>query len=87
MFTVYVHTINTIIINPMKATMDANMVDVFKDIYEKLEGRNCKPKLHVMDNQHLKAIETYIKSGKAAIQPIESYNHHENMTEPAVKTI
>ena len=37
-----------ILIKPTKAMTDDNMVTIFKAIYEELEERNCKPKLHVL---------------------------------------
>ena len=62
MFILYVHTISPITTKPVKVMTDANMVAIFKDIYKELEDRNRKPTLHVLDNQCLKAVKTYIKS-------------------------
>ena len=50
-FIAYIYTINTIIMKPMKGMNNKDMIAVFKEIYEELELRNCKPKLHVLDNQ------------------------------------
>ena len=46
-FIAYVHTINAILIKLMEGMDPGNMIAVFKEIYEELEVRNCKPKLHV----------------------------------------
>ena len=71
---------------PMKGMYDLDMIAVFKEIYEELELRNCKPKLHVLDNQCSKAVKSYIKKENVNIQLIEPYNHRVNAAEPAVKT-
>ena len=47
------------------------MVAVFKEIYKESEERDCKPKLHVLDNQRLKALTSYIKSERVAIQLVK----------------
>ena len=47
----YVYTINAILIKPMEGMNDEYMVAVFKEIYAELKERNCRPKLHVLDNQ------------------------------------
>ena len=59
-FIVYVYTINAILIKPMKGMTDDNMVAIFREIYAELEERSCKTKLHVLDNQCLKAVRKYI---------------------------
>ena len=85
-FIAYIYTINAILINQMKGMNDDNVVAVFKEIYAELEGGNCKPKLHVLDNQCPKAVKKYIKSEKVAIQLLKPYNHRVNAAELAVKT-
>ena len=55
---------------PMKGMHDRGMIAVFKEIYEELEIRNCKPKLHVLDNQCSKAVKSYIKKENINIQLI-----------------
>ena len=49
-FIVYIYDENLILMQSMKNRTDACMVSVFKDIYEYLKERKCKPKLHVMEN-------------------------------------
>ena len=49
-FIAYVYTIIAISIKPMKGMNDDNMVAVFKEIYAELEGRNCRPELHLLGN-------------------------------------
>ena len=70
-FIAYVYTINAILTKPMKQMTDDNMVAVFKEIYKELEERNCKPKLHVLDNQYPKAVKSYTKSEILAIQLVK----------------
>ena len=55
----------------MKTMIDNNMAAVFKEIYKELEERNCKPKLHVLDNQYPKAVKSYTKSEILAIQLVK----------------
>ena len=71
---------------PMKGMDDGSMIAVFEEIYEELEIRNCKPKLHVLDNQCSKAVKTYIQKEQVEIQLFEPYNHCVNADKPAVKT-
>ena len=70
----------------MKAMTDANMISIFKYIYEELEERNRMPKLYMLDTQSSKAVKTYIKSEKVAIKLFEPYNHCINAGGQAVKT-
>ena len=84
-FIEYVYTIDAILIKPMKGMTDDNMVDVFREICAELEEQNCKPKLHVLDNQCSKAVRKYIQSENVSIQLVEPYNHRVNAAEQAVK--
>ena len=77
-FIACIYTINMILMKPIKGTDDANMIAVFKEIYKELEIRNCKPKLHVLDNQCLKAVKSYIQKEKIKIQLVEPSNHRVN---------
>ena len=56
---------------PMVRMDDGNMIAVFKEIYEELEIRNCRPKVHVLDNQCPKAVKLYILKEKINIQLVE----------------
>ena len=49
-FISYIYDENVTLMWSMKNRTDACMVSVFKDIYEYLKERKCKPKLYVMDN-------------------------------------
>ena len=71
---------------PMKNRTDACMVAVFKEIYEYLKERNFKPKLHVMENECSKAVQTFIKEQEVPIQLVEPGDHHVNAAEIVVKT-
>ena len=70
----------------MKNRTDACMVSVFKDIYEYLNERKCKPKLHIMDNECSKAVQAFIKEQEIPIQLVEPGNHRVNAAERSVKT-
>ena len=62
----------------MKNRTYACMVSVFKDIYEYLKERKCKPKLHVMDKECSKVVQTFIKYQEVLIQLVEPGNHRVN---------
>ena len=67
-FVAYVYNINDILVRPMATQCDANMIDIFKNIYEYLKVRNIVPKLHILDNECSKVVQKYVKSEKVAIQ-------------------
>ena len=72
---------------PMKSRSDESMVKAFTDIYAYLKTKNLQPKLHVLDNECSKAVQTFIKSNGTDIQIVEPHNHSVNAAEPAVKAI
>ena len=71
---------------PMKNRTDACMVTVFKEIYEYMKERNCKPNLHVMDNECSRAVQTFVKEQKVPIKIVEQGNHRVNAAGMGVKT-
>ena len=77
-FIAYIYDENVILMQPMKNSKDACMVLVFKDIYEYLKERKCKPKLHVMDNECSKAVQAFIKEQEVPIQLVEPGNNRVN---------
>ena len=60
----------------MKNRTDACMVSFFKDIYEYLKERKSKPKLHVMDNECSKEVQTFINEKR---YPSNSSNQETNL--------
>ena len=87
LFIAYIYTINAILIRPMPSRTDASMITAFTDVYDYLEARKCKPKLHVLDNECSKAVRNYVTSKNTKIQLVEPHNHRVNAAEPAVKTV
>ncbi|KAL7538190.1 hypothetical protein ACHAXR_008359, partial [Thalassiosira sp. AJA248-18] len=87
LFIAYIYTINAILIRPMPSRTDASMIAAFTDVYDYLEARKCKPKLHVLDNECSKAVRNYVTSKDTKIQLVEPHNHRVNAAEPAVKTV
>ena len=85
LFIAYIYTINAILIRPMKSRSDACMVDAFKDVYTYLTDKKLAPKLHVLDNECSKAVQTYVKGQNTRIQLVEPHNHRVNAAETAVK--
>jgi len=86
-FVAYVYKINTILMRLMKSRSDESMVKAFTDIYAYLKPKNLQPKLHVLDNECSKAVQTFIKSNGTDIQIVKPHNHSVNAAEPAVKAI
>ena len=86
-FIAYIYYENVILMRPMKNRTDACMVAAFKEIYEYLKERNFKPKLHVMDNQWSKAVQTLIKEQEVPIQIVKPGNHRVNAAEMVFKTV
>ena len=85
-FIAYIYDENVILMRPMKNRTDACMIAVFKEIYEYLKERNCKPKLYVMENECSKAVQKFIKKQEVPIQLVEPGNHRVNAAEMGVKT-
>ena len=84
-FIAYIYDENVTLMLPMKNRIDACMVSVFKDIYDHLKERKCKPKLHVMDNECSKAVQAFIKEQEVPIQLVKPVNHRVNAAEMGVK--
>ena len=69
---------------PMKNKTDACMVAFFKEFYDYLKERKCKPNLHVMDNACFEEVQTFIKEQEVTIQLVEPGNHRVNAEEMGV---
>ena len=77
-FIAYIYDENVILMRPMKNRTDACMVSVFKDIYEYLKEGECKPKLHVMENECSKAVQVFIKEQELPIQLVKPRKYRVN---------
>ena len=84
-FVAYVYTKNAILIRAMPNRTDDSMVKVFTEVYETLEQRNWKPKIHILDNECSKAVKKFILAKNVDIQLVEPQNHRVNAAETAVK--
>ena len=73
-FVAYVYKINAILMRPMTSRSDESMVKAFTDIYAYLKTKNLQPKLHVLDNECSKAVQTFIKSNGTNIQIVGPHN-------------
>ena len=71
----------------MPLRTDASMVKAFTDIYDYLDARKCKPKLHVLDNECSRAVQNYVTSKNVTIQLVEPYNHRVNAAKSAVQKV
>ena len=86
-FCCYVYSLNVILVRPMKNRSDDTMISTFKNVYQYLEDRNFKPKLHVMDNECSKALQRYITHDKnTQIQFVPPNKHRVNAAERAIRT-
>ena len=85
-FIAYIYYENVILMQTMKNRTDICRVLVFKDVYDCLKERKCKPKLNIMDNECSKAVQTFIKEQEVPIQIVEPGNHHVYAAEMGVKT-
>ena len=47
---------NSILVKPTKSRSDESFVEAYKDMYDKLEPKGCKPMLNVTDNECSKAV-------------------------------
>ena len=65
---------------------DAIIVEIVKDIFEKMEGKGHRPCFNVTDNQAVKPLKTYLKSKDCKWQFIEPHNHRVNAAEQAIQT-
>ena len=86
-FVAYIYKINSILMRPMKSRSDESMWKAFKDIYAYLKTKNIQPKLHDLDNECSKAVQTFINSNGTNIQIVGPHNHSVIAAEPAVKAI
>ena len=84
-FVAYVYSKNAILLRPLSARNDDNMVTTFQELYAYLGERGIKPRLHVLDNECSKAIKSFIRSQDTNIQLVEPHNHRVNAAETAVK--
>ena len=72
---------------PMKFREDESMIYVYREAYDKLEGLRHKPKMHILDIEYSKCIQTFFKKKGTKRHHITPDNHHQvNTAEPAVKT-
>ena len=70
----------------MKNRSDEEAVRCYKDMYDFLDERNCKPKLNIMDNEASRALRRFITRQRTKYQLVEPNNHRVNATERAIRT-
>ena len=59
---------------------------VYKDMYDYLKSRNCKPKLDIMYNESSIYVKRYITNANVNYKLVESNNHRVNSAERAIRT-
>ena len=84
-FMAYVYSKNAVLLRPLAARNDDNMVKTFQELYAYLRERGIQPRLHVLDNECSKAIKAFIRSQETGIQLVEPHTHRVNAAETAVK--
>ena len=70
----------------MKNRSDAEAVRCYKEMYNFLKKRNCKPKLNIMDNEASRAVKNFITNENTKYQLVEPNNHRVNAAERAIRT-
>ena len=58
----------------------------YKDMYDYLKARNCKPKLKIMGNEASTAVKRYITNANVNYQLVKPNNHRVNAAERAICT-
>ena len=70
----------------MKNRSDIEAMRFYKDMYEHLKARNCKPKLKIMDKESSTAVKRYIKNANVNYQIVKLNNLRVNAAERAIRT-
>ena len=78
-FLAYVYDANAILVRAMKNRTTESMLEAFQSVYDYLIKKNFKPKLHVMDNECSKVINTFIENeNNVTLQFVEPHEHRVN---------
>ena len=75
LYIAYSYDANGILWEPMKSKNDSEMSRVFKTVYDKLEKRGIKPKLHIMDNEASRTVMSWLRRNKVYAQKVAPNNH------------
>ena len=86
MFIAYTYKINAIMMRPIQSREDNSIVAAFSNIYDELETKGHKLKLHVLDNECSRAVHNVFLSKGTAHQNVKTHNHQANTLESAAKT-
>ena len=79
-FIAYMYTVN------MKNQEDACIVEAFANISADLEAIWHKPKLHVLDNEHPRAVHNFLKIKNTTRHNLKARHHSANRAELAIKS-
>ena len=82
----YHYDSNRILFMPMKNRSDAEAVRVYRELYQYLADRNCKPRLNIMDNEASAAVKWVIQQATSSYQLVEPNDHRLNAAERAIST-
>ena len=72
LYIAYSYDANFILWEPMKSKNESEMSRVFKTVYENLEKRGIKPKLHIMDNDASITVMSWLEQNKMDAQKVIS---------------
>ena len=64
----YIYSKNAILLRPLAARNDDNMVKMFQELYAYLRERGIQPRLHLLDNECSMAIKAFLRSQDTDIQ-------------------
>ena len=82
----YVYDSNHIRGVPIKSRKKEELIRAYKEVYKYCEERGYKPKLHKLDNETSKDVESFIRSEQAKYQYTPPDMHRTNPAERAIQT-
>ena len=86
LYIAYSYDANGVLWELMKSKNDSEMSRVFKTVYEKLEKRGIKPKLHIMDNEVSRTVMSWLEQNRVDAQKVSPHNHRANTVERMIET-
>ena len=82
----YIYDCNHIKGVPIKSRKKEELLRAYKEVYKYCEERGYKPKLHKLDNETSRDVESFIRSEQAQFQYTPPDMHRTNPAERAIQT-
>eukprot|EP00804_Cyclotella_cryptica_P027241 CCRYP_014349-RA/>CCRYP_014349-RA protein AED:0.16 eAED:0.16 QI:0/0/0/1/1/1/3/0/1022 len=77
---------NAILVRPFPNTHDVHHITACQDIHARLCNANCKPLVHILDNEASLAFRQAITSNGCTFQLVPPHVHHRNAAERTIHT-